>query len=275
MAILMLGVCATLVPLSAAPAVSAATAVEVDAHEALRKLPKNKWYDRQEDAYSPPRGTTADRAGDNELRKTGWLAKAKATQQPGASRRGMWNWRAAYSEWISTAIITGLGLVLLAIVALLAWHSLRSYMPARYQQPTTSPGVTIDPARVTDLPFEVSATGTSPLAYADELQRAGRYDEAIIWVFAYLLLALDNGRYIHLQKGKTNRMYLREIRKHPDLANMIEPYMHAFEDVFFGKHPISKQRFMELWEKLDAFHARWQPAVRRATSGLPTRTASA
>ena len=70
-----------------------------------------------------------------------------------------------------------------------------------------------------------------------------------------MLLVLDNAHKIHLVKGKTNRMYLRELRREPPrLRAIMEMSMLAFEQVYFGKHSISAEHFALLWGQLDEFH---------------------
>jgi hypothetical protein len=37
---------------------------------------------------------------------------------------------------------------------------------------------------------------------------------------------------------------------------MLDRTMVAFEDVFFGRHPLERQRFESCWGRLDEFHRR-------------------
>jgi hypothetical protein len=57
-----------------------------------------------------------------------------------------------------------------------------------------------------------------------------------------------------LARGKTNRMYLRELRQQPQLKSILELTMTAFEDVFFGNHNLSREEFEACWRQLDDFH---------------------
>ncbi len=104
--------------------------------------------------------------------------------------------------------------------------------------------------------------------------RAGRYNEAVIYLYGYMLLALDQARKIHLQKGKTNRMYLRELRSNEALHKIVRQQILAFEDVFFGRYDIDAARFATLWQQLDAFHRLLQPAP-AAQTATPTGVAPA
>jgi hypothetical protein len=73
-------------------------------------------------------------------------------------------------------------------------------------------------------------------------------------LFSYQLVALDKRHVIHLAKGKTNRQYLRETRSREPLKNLLQRTMISFEDVFFGHHDLSRERFEESWQSLDEFH---------------------
>jgi hypothetical protein len=232
--------------------VSTATESTVDAEQALRLLPDNTWYDQASNTYSPPE-IIPER--DNPLRQSGWLAKKK----PAPAERTPWNWNWNLSgfiaDWFSSVVIGVLGVLLVVIVVLLmTYFSMRNYMPGRFRRDRKSGAVKIDPTRVAALPFEVRSTGLNPLDEAEKLMRAERFDEAIVFLYGYLLLALDQARKIHLQKGKTNRMYLRELRSDLGLREITEAAMLAFEDVFFGKHSIPREQFMALWNRLDEFH---------------------
>ena len=96
--------------------------------------------------------------------------------------------------------------------------------------------------------------------------RAGRYNEAVVYLYGYMLLALDQSRKIHLQKGKTNRMYLRELRSEMQLQSIVSKTMLAFEDVFFGRYEIDRGRFEMLWDQRDEFHRLVRPPLEVAAS---------
>ena len=89
---------------------------------------------------------------------------------------------------------------------------------------------------------------------AERNYREGNYREAIVYLYSYLLVQLDRRQVIRLTKGKTNRQYLREVRQRPELVPIFEPTMIAFEDVFFGDHPLSRGEFEKCWDRLDEFH---------------------
>jgi hypothetical protein len=112
-----------------------------------------------------------------------------------------------------------------------------------------------DAARIEALPFRLRAGALDLLGEARRLYSAGNYGEAVIYLFSHELVELDRGRMVRLAKGKTNRQYLRELARRPELAQLFEQTMVAFEDVFFGSYPLQRQRFEACWRRLDEFAA--------------------
>ena len=112
-----------------------------------------------------------------------------------------------------------------------------------------------------DLPIGVPPSDHDLLAAARACYEAGDYSQAIIYAYAYQLVELDKRHLVQLSKGKTNRQYLRELRARPGLQDLLRDTMLAFEDVFFGHHPLSNSRFQHCWDNLDEFHRQLeQPA---------------
>jgi hypothetical protein len=111
-----------------------------------------------------------------------------------------------------------------------------------------------DVDRVEDLPFQLKRPTGDFLSEAQRLYEAGKYSDAIVYLFSYQLVALDKRHVIRLAKGKTNRQYLRETRSREPLKQLLQRTMISFEDVFFGHHELSRERFEESWQRLDEFH---------------------
>ena len=109
-------------------------------------------------------------------------------------------------------------------------------------------------AREEALPFSVEQMAGDPLTQARRMADDGKFDLAIVYLYSYQLLALDQARRIHLQKGKTNRMYLRELITTLGLLPIVKGTMMKFEEVYFGKHSISSESFEQSWKELDQFH---------------------
>ena len=142
--------------------------------------------------------------------------------------------------------------VFAAVAALIIWALFRSdWRQAKEQKVrvTTSTGVD----RVDDLPVPMPPTGDL-LAEARRLYEAGRYDEAIVYLYGHQLVHLDKHQLIRLARGKTNRQYLRELRKHPSVCDRLEMTMVAFEDAYFGRHALPRSRFESVWNLLPDFH---------------------
>jgi len=112
-----------------------------------------------------------------------------------------------------------------------------------------------DAARIEALPFRLRSGALDLLGEARRLYAAGNYGEAVIYLFSHELVELDRARMVRLAKGKTNRQYLRELALRPELSQLFEQTMVAFEDVFFGSHPLPRPRFEACWRRLDEFGA--------------------
>ncbi len=256
-------------------ATSSLAVAQTDADEALRHFPKNAWYDKQTKQLIPP---AVELARDEPLRHSGNVAQAPPTAPTTTSSCGSWwDWNPTLPDlsWLMhlfpTLVFSALGIVLLVVIGILTYYSLRNYTPRRFQRKKKNEAITIDAARMVDLPFEVQAMQGQPLEQAEALMQAGNFDAAIVFLYGYLLLALDQSRRIHLQKGKTNRMYWQELRGERSLREILQQAMHVFEACYFGKHPVLKSEFMQVWERVDEFHQLLHASqpVQPAQPGVP------
>jgi hypothetical protein len=98
------------------------------------------------------------------------------------------------------------------------------------------------------------------LGQARRYYEAGNYAEAIIYLFSYQLVELDRHGFVHLERGKTNRQYVREAQRAPEaksggLHKILDQTMVAFEDVFFGARDLDRRRFEQCWSRLDEFQS--------------------
>jgi hypothetical protein len=112
-----------------------------------------------------------------------------------------------------------------------------------------------DAARIQALPFRVQRGANDLLGEAKRLYEAGNFSEAIIYLFSYELVELDRNQQIRLTRGKTNRQYLRELARRPILSAIVGQTMIAFEDVFFGNHPLDRPRFEACWSRVGEFES--------------------
>jgi hypothetical protein len=152
--------------------------------------------------------------------------------------------------------VLGLSLLALIIVGLVV-VLMKTFLQGEQSQATAGTkfiDTSGDVDRVEDLPFQLKRPTGDFLSEAQRLYEAGKYSEAIVYLFSYQLVALDKRHVIHLAKGKTNRQYLRETRSREPLKNLLQRTMISFEDVFFGHHDLSRERFEESWRSLDEFH---------------------
>lgn len=116
-----------------------------------------------------------------------------------------------------------------------------------------------DVDRVDALPFQLKRPQGDLLAEAQRLYDEGRYAEAMIYLYSYQLVQLDKSHVIRLTRGKTNRQYLREIRRRSNLFELMQRSMVTFEDVFFGAHRLDRSGFESCWTQLDEFHDQLDP----------------
>lgn len=148
----------------------------------------------------------------------------------------------------------GLALVLAVVIALLVWSFLAN--ESRGDLPLDD-DADEDRRRQIDrleaLPFQVKRPDADLLAEARRQYERGNYGEAIIYLFSHQLVQLDKSQHLTLAKGKTNRQYLREIASIDGLRAILEQTTVAFEEVFFGRHQLPRERFEACWSELSQF----------------------
>ncbi len=104
-----------------------------------------------------------------------------------------------------------------------------------------------------ELSFNVDFSGGDFCAEAEKAYRSGDLRNAIIYLFSYVLVSLDQKGHIRLRKGKTNREYLREIRGQSGLAKFYQRVMVPFEETFFGDYQLEQKEFESCWSQLGQF----------------------
>lgn len=210
---------------------------------AWRELRGAPWYDAERDqlrALPPP-------VRDPPPRSSRWRLRQAKPARNVSLRTGPSSW----ASWILPSVIA----VLMAIVV--------SHAVWRYWRQGLNPGLG-DPddarvshrsrtARLVELPFELPKAKRGLLHIADECFHKGDSELATKYLFAYVLLHLDERSFLRLERGVTNRMYLRELDKFPGLSTVVRPVMAAFEDSFFGGHTIPASRFALLRESIPLF----------------------
>jgi hypothetical protein len=149
--------------------------------------------------------------------------------------------------------------VLIGIIAVIVWAFLRREVRQTGEEIKSETSREVD--RLEELPFTVKRPQSDLLEEARRLYEAGKFAEAIIYLFSYELVELDKHQIIRLTKGKTNRQYLGEARGKPAVLPLLEDTMVAFEDVFFGKHGLDRERFESCWRRVDEFRRGLQGGI--------------
>ena len=197
----------------------------------LTKAQSFPWYDSQADA----------------LRRIE-LREEPTPQDYGAAGGGIGKGLDAALQGLAWGL---LALILLAFAALLLRQWLRSRREGSAagetaHAPAAEPQIGL-------LPAEVDPSRGDLLAEVRRAAAAGDYARAVACLFGHQLLRLDGRRIIRLARGKTNRQYLREAAVRPALPAMLRPTMIAFEDAFFGRQPVPRERFEACLAELPRF----------------------
>lgn len=110
-----------------------------------------------------------------------------------------------------------------------------------------------DQAKITDLPFEIEQSTLGLLEQAGVFRSRGEFSKAIVYLFSHVLVELDAAGHIRLARGKTNRIYLKELKSRESERKFTSYLVRWFEHVFFGKHEMDPEVFEKIWNQLPAF----------------------
>lgn len=208
--------------------------------QSLRSQVEYPWYDAENDRLrrvEVPEDEQAEEDADDQ----------PTPQAAGGSAAG-----SGMSVFLQVVVWIFIALLFAAVVGALIWAFLR----AENQRSSDSTEVvqsSREVDRIENLPFKIRTPQSDLLAEAQRHYEEGNFREAVIYLYSYKLVELDKHHRIRLTKGKTNRQYLREVRSQQSLAALLERTMVAFEDVFFGHHDLSRQRFERCWNDLPQF----------------------
>ena len=233
------------------------TAVETG-KEALSGVGRLPWYDRSKDEARPLHMIPRDTA-DSDNRNSTWTRQntsTATTSGPGPR----FSLLGGALQWVGLT-------VLVLLLGVLAFLIAKAFLKDEVAETTAMRKVvesSRDTARVEALPFSVRKPTGDFLSEARRLYEAGDYSEAMIYLFSYELVQLDRQHLIRLAKGKTNRQYLRELRGRPPVRPILEETMIAFEDAFFGRKTLSRERFESCLRQLDEFHGELEHHERAA-----------
>jgi hypothetical protein len=223
---------------------------------ALSAGPSFPWYDKQQDDLrpvhvQPPRESALNRG-------SRWQAAPEDPQRDSSWLTSIVNALAQGLRWLG---LIGLIALLVALAVLLARAFLMREEKGSDDQQAARGLSPLEADRIDNLPFSIAHPPTDLLAEAQRCYQQGDLNQAMIYLFSYQLLALDRHDLIRLTRGKTNRQYLAELAAQPGLQQLLRPSMVAFEEVFFGKHRLTRDRFERCWQNLDTFHKDLQRLV--------------
>lgn len=223
--------------MGAAATMSAAAEATPDrvkqAQEAFTRLGNFPWYDTEKDGLRP---VTVDAVPDRTPSSWSWN----------------WSFPTGFGE-----IIRFLTWSLFA--ALLAWiiyKLCQVYLRRETSQATWVTNETEladDSIQIDALPLPAQDSWNDLLDRARQYFEQGKYREAMIFLFSHQLVELNRQQIIHLSKGKTNRQYLREVRRQSTLAPLFERSIETFELAFFGNQSLSREQFESVWRDQPAF----------------------
>lgn len=207
---------------------------------ALRESARFPWYDAAQDGVRP----IELRPHQAPRRSNEWESKSSGTSS--------FDWT---TFWNVIQVLIWIFLAILMVVLLFYFFkTFRARLLGVKPQQRDQSDLQRAADRIESLPFPVNCPRGDLLAEARRLYQNGEYQEAIVYLFSYQLIKLDEFHFIRLSKGKTNRQYLVELGGRDQVRKMVSRTMLAFEDVFFGHYSLSKERFESCWEQLDEFH---------------------
>ncbi len=204
------------------------------------------WYDVESDSLKPLKVKAT-----KEEERQDW-------KREGPRWTWDWSWWPDFSFLGQFMRLLGWTL-LIGLIALIAFLLVRALMNIEATRTAAPKGLSaeeeakLEAARIENLPTRVRPKKGNFLDFARDLYQQGKFGEAIVYLFSHRLLQLDRAGCIRLTKGKTNRQYLTEIDDFKELQKILGQTIVPFEDVFFGKHSLTKERFERCWSSNDQF----------------------
>lgn len=191
---------------------------------------KFPWYDQEKGQFKP----------------------LKVSKEPPATPRS--DSGTTSSGWVGRFLLWFLLLLLVLAIVAVALQFLPGFERVETTKSITA-APTIDLKKLEALPEPVKGV-KDLLAEAQRFAEQAAFDRAMICYYSWQLLQLDREQFIELQKAKTNRQYLREVRKtKSDLLELFHQSIHLFEETFFGGFAVSQNDFEQVWNQRDRFTA--------------------
>lgn len=248
------------------------TASCAEDREVIQRSTNSIWYDSEQGSIKP--SGTAQKALDVSDRHD-------AVSSPELPYD--WSWLDWFStnlsnffSWIFSGwkiVLILFFLILIFTIAYIIWQYTDFgtwYSPTRRK--TTKAALEREAVKIQDLPFEIEQSLLGLLGQAERHRASGDYSRAIAYLYSHVLVTLDEARCIRLAKGKTNRMYLRELKDRETIRVFANQLVTVFEFTFFGKHQIDAPTFESIWTQLATFESELSRIEKQsiATKSLPS-----
>ena len=225
------------------------------------------WFDADDGTVHPTRNSKPINVEDRHDSIAGPVTRTTSTWWT-----SFWRTFGDFISWIfrgwQILLIIGL-LIFLSVVGFIIFRSGFRFRVVTSKS-TDKSVLEREKAKLLDLPFEVEQTMFGLLAQAERYRAAGDYSKAVIYLFSHALVEMDGARCIRLERGKTNRVYLRELGDRDQLRGFTNQLVVAFEYAFFGKHVLSQEAFERIWQQLPAFDDHLKIVVSKPNTVLGT-----
>ena len=242
------------------------TASCADDREVIQRSTNSIWYDSEQGSIKP--SGTSQKALDVSDRHD-------AVASPDLPYDWSWlDWfstdLSGFLSWIFSGwkiVLILFFLILIFTIAYIIWQYTdfgNWYSPTR--RTTTKALLEREAVKIQDLPFEIEQSLLGLLGQAEKHRAAGDYSRAIAYLYSHVLVTLDEARCIRLAKGKTNRMYLRELKDRETIRGFANQLVTVFEFAFFGKHQLDAPTFDSIWNQLATFESELTRIEKQSTA---------
>lgn len=217
--------------------------VEYESEEATvpgQQLKRNDYSDRHDSIFKDS-GTSW---------WTRWLESLRGSGTGNGALSDFFSWIAEVWRFL---IFTLLAIILITLLFFLFRSEMFQAFIGRRRISNFEEDIEQQRAKVSDLPFEIEQPLVGLRAQAERLRNLGDYSKAIVYLYSYLLVELDQANCIRLERGKTNGVYMRELASWNALSSYMKPTVRLFELAYFGRREIDRGSFESLWSKITSF----------------------
>ncbi len=166
----------------------------------------------------------------------------------------LFGYRFAISLYHVLLLVLALLVAWLVVRLLRRWYS--AYLAQQQPQQQVERSGQGAPERIDQLPVAVPTGSAGLWELVQQAVEQKQFSRAIVFLYSYLLLRLDQQGRIRLEKGRTNRQYLRQLRSDPQLQRWMARIVAAFEEVFFGHRELEAEAFQQCWELVPQIQSR-------------------